>query len=151
MYDTPVWYNDNRQNGRIMQTARSRTPPGPKRERLIGEPWMLIAIGSLALRNAQHCPSGRRGVSGRRFKFSEQYHRCRLPMPLWRQCDSRTRPRMGGPVDNHPVIEPRYRAAPRLGKCRGDYSMEETRDCADEQSRPEGHRLPLMPEIRFAH
>jgi len=29
--------------------------------------------------------------------------------------------------------------------------MQETRDGADKHSRPEGHCLPLMPEIRFAH
>ena len=108
-------------------------------------------MGSLVLRIAQCCPAGRRGESGRRFKCGERHPRRRLPMPLWHQCDSRTPPRVSGPIDNHPVIQPRYRAAPRLGECCGDYSMEETRECADKQSRPEGHRLPLMPEIRFAH
>lgn len=29
--------------------------------------------------------------------------------------------------------------------------MQETRDGTDEHSRTEGHCLPLMPEIRFAH
>ena len=54
-------------------------------------------------------------------------------------------------VDNHPVIKPRYRAASRLGECRGNNPVQETRDGADEHSRAEGHCLPLMPEIRFAH
>jgi hypothetical protein len=54
-------------------------------------------------------------------------------------------------VDDHPIIKPRYRAASRLGKCRGNDPMQETRDSADQHSRTEGHCLPLMPEIRFAH
>ena len=71
--------------------------------------------------------------------------------PLRRQYDRSTLLRVGRPIDDHPVIEPRYRAAPCLGKCRRDNPMQETRDGADEQPRAEGHCLPLMAEIRFAH
>jgi hypothetical protein len=53
-------------------------------------------------------------------------------------------------VDDHPVMKPRYCAACRLGKCRGNDPMQETRDGADQHSRAEGHCLPLMAEIRFA-
>ena len=71
--------------------------------------------------------------------------------PLRRQYDRSTLLRAGRPIDDHPVIEPRYRAAPCLAKCRRDDPMQETRDGADEHPRAEGHCLPLMAEIRFAH
>ena len=54
-------------------------------------------------------------------------------------------------VDDHSVIKARYRAASGLGECRGNNPVQETRDGADEHSRAEGHCLPLMTEIRFAH
>jgi hypothetical protein len=44
----------------------------------------------------------------------------------------------------------RNRATPRLGKYCWNDPVQETRDGADKHSRAEGHRLALMPEIRFA-
>jgi hypothetical protein len=57
---------------------------------------------------------------------------------------------MSRAVDDHPVIKPRYRAASRLSKCRGNDPVQETRNGADKHSPAEGHCPPLMPEIRFA-
>jgi hypothetical protein len=80
-----------------------------------------------------------------------QRPRRRLPNAMASGRNEGTLRKTGCPVDDHPVMKPRYRAAPRVCKCCGHDPMQETRHGPDKQSGREGHCLPLMLEIRLAH